>query len=206
MKHIIFDFDGTIADTLPLVLEMYYKVIKPKERFSDEDIQALRNMTAQDVIKWARIPFYRIPRLIVKARRIFRAHVYEVKPFNGIGTVFQELQAHDCKLYVMSSNSPDNINLFLKHNKLDKYFEGIYGNVGIFGKAPMLKKIMRARNLSPSDCWYVGDETRDIEGAKKARLPIVSVTWGYNGKEILTRYKPTAMADTRPQLTKILTT
>ncbi len=204
MKSVIFDFDGTIADSLPVVIDMFYEITKRPVRFTDEEIQALRNMPAQQIIRELKVPMYRIPRLMMVGRQIFKKKLDDVRPFQGIGVSLQQLHEKGFELYVMSSNSAANIELFLRHYDLMQYFTRVYGNVSIFGKAPMLRKIIKRHHLDKGSVIYVGDETRDIEGAHKVGIPVASVVWGYNGETILRQYRPDYLAHTPEELLKTL--
>lgn len=39
----------------------------------------------------------------------------------------------------------------------------------------------RRLQLAPSDCWYVGDDLRDIDAGKAAGMPTIAAAWGYCG-------------------------
>jgi phosphoglycolate phosphatase len=54
--------------------------------------------------------------------------------------------------------------------------------------------MFRKKNISPAQAIYIGDETRDIEACKKVGIPIISITWGMNNKEILSTLNPDQMA------------
>jgi phosphoglycolate phosphatase len=92
----------------------------------------------------------------------------------------------------------------LRRLNLEHYFTRIYGNVGVFGKAKMLRVIIARNKLATAETFYVGDEGRDVEAAKRVGLKPVSVTWGYNTHELLATHHPHALADTRQQLADIL--
>jgi phosphoglycolate phosphatase len=47
---------------------------------------------------------------------------------------------------------------------------------------------------------YIGDEVRDIDAAKKAEVAAVSVTWGYNTEEVLTKNNPKIIIKTPSEL------
>ena len=51
---------------------------------------------------------------------------------------------------------------------------------------------------------YVGDETRDIEATKRAKIPVIAVRWGFNSREILLTLKPNKIADTPSELMSCL--
>ena len=203
-SSIIFDFDGTIADSLPVVLELFYKWAKV-EPFPPEKIQHLRNMTLKQVLREVGVPLWRIPRLAVMARRRFGQRVKDVPIFAGIPNVLKQLHAQGHTLYLISSNGPQNIRSFLKSNRIDQYFNAVQGNIGIFGKATAIRSIVLRHKLNRSDCFSIGDETRDVDAAKKAHVTSIAVTWGYNGEQILKSHKPDHLIITPDQLLKLFT-
>lgn len=191
MKRVIFDFDGSIADSLPVVIEIAEEMLGLQ--FSKKEIENFRNMTAKQLLKVAKIPIYKVPGLLVKGRTILRKRTGEIEMFKGLDKVISSL-SKEHKLYVVSSNGLGIINAFLREQKIEKYFESVYGNVGIFSKAQSLKKVMKKEGFVAQDAVYVGDEVRDIEASKKVGMPIISVTWGYNGEDIIKKYQPDFIA------------
>ena len=204
MKTVIFDFDGTIADTFVTTVRIFEKLTKRAQPFNDDEIQRLRGLTMISLLRELRIRPWRVPWLIARGRSRMRKEMQAVVVFEGIDDVLKDLQAADVPIFIMSSNSPANIRELLKRVGLEHYFTHIYGNVGIFGKAKMLRIIMARNRLVPHDTFYVGDEGRDVEAAKRVGLKSVSVTWGYNSKELLASHHPHAIADSRQELSAIL--
>lgn len=203
MSKIIFDFDGTIADSLPVVSELFYAWAKI-EPFTPEQIERLRNTNLKDALREVGIPLWRLPSLMVTARSKFGKRVADVPIFKGIPEVLEKLHSDGHTLYLMSSNGPQNIRRFLKRHKIIQYFSGIHGNTGLFGKAAAMRTIIRKYKLDRSGCISVGDETRDVDAAKKARIKCIAVTWGYNGEQILIAHKPDFMVHKPLELLKIL--
>lgn len=202
MKHLIFDFDGTLADSMPVILSIAEEMLGIE--ITEQEIQHYRNMTAKQVLKEAKIPLYRVPGLLVKGKTIMSGRVGDVTMFDDFETILKQL-SKEHKLYVVSSNGIGIITSFLKRHKVRQYFTNVYGNVGLFSKAQALKKVMKREGFSASDAMYVGDEVRDIEAARKVGLPIISVTWGYNGEKILKKYKPTYLVDSPKQIIDTIT-
>lgn len=203
MKNIIFDFDGTLANSLPVVVDIAESLLN--QPISKDQIVRYQNMTIKQILKEARIPLYKVPGLLVKARPLLQKRMHEVKIFSGLDKEIRQL-AKDYNLFVVSSNSVSIINTFLQANGLDGYFKNVYGNVGIFSKAQAIKKVTKREGINLSQAIYVGDEVRDIEAAKKIKLPIISVVWGYNGRAILESYKPNFLATKVSDITKIIRT
>ena len=200
---VIFDFDGTISNTLPIVIDLFHEWGMVDIKLNDELVEELRGMSAQQVLKAVGIPIRKLPGLITKGRKEFINRLGDAKAFDGIAEVIERL-SKDYTLYIMSSNSEENIRHFLDENRLSKYFKSIHGNVSIFGKTKVMRRIITEEGLDKNQCWYVGDETRDVEAAHKIKLKIISVTWGYNNKKILSKYNPEYLADTPKDILKVL--
>ena len=203
MSDIIFDFDGTIADSLPVVMKLFYKWSK-REPFTKDEIETLRNMGLKDVLKAVGVPMWRAPSLLSQARRDFTKHVGEIEIFYGMSDIIAELHSRGHKLYLMSSNSPHNIRKFLKLHKIDSYFSGIHGNTGLFSKAGAMRTIAKKYNFDKKNSYAIGDETRDIEAAKKSGLISIAVNWGYNGTDILNKHKPDHLVSKPAELLKLI--
>lgn len=191
MSAIIFDFDGTLADSFPIAKEIYFKW--SKSTLTDEEVDKLRNMPSLEAIKAIHIPIYKIPGLVIRGRREFTKRMPEVRLFDGLDTVLHDLTASGHQLYLMSSNSTQNVRYFLKAQNIDHYFRDIMANIGLLGKANAFRAIIRKHHLDKQACISIGDETRDVDAAKKVGITSVAVTWGYNGEKILRSAAPSAI-------------
>lgn len=189
MASVIIDFDGTIADSLPVIINLFYKWSR-REKFTKEEIESLRNMSAKEVIKAVGVPLWRAPSLLAKGRRDFTKYIGQVKVFTGMPEAITALHTQGNKLYLMSSNSSENIHKYLKIHKIDQYFEHVYGNAGLFNKSKAMKRLIKRYKINRQHCYSIGDETRDVEAAKKARITSIAVDWGFNGSEILKKQNP----------------
>lgn len=204
MKTVIFDFDGTLADTFVTSVRIYEKLTKRLQPFSDEEILRLRGLTMLHLVRELRIRPWRVPWLLMRGRKAMRKEMESIIVFDGIEDVLRQLQAADVPVFIMSSNSPGNIRRLLRRRGLEQYFAHVYGNVGLFGKAKMLRMIIARNKLVPADTFYVGDEGRDVEAAKRVGVHSVAVTWGYNTHELLAAHHPRSIADDRQELARIL--
>ncbi|MDH6090249.1 HAD-IA family hydrolase [Umezakia ovalisporum] len=191
-KVIIFDFDGTIADTVDalvsianrLALEFGYIQITP------DQLALLRNFTSREIIKYSGISLFKIPFLLKKVKGELKHKIREFKPIPGISAALIELQNEGYRLGIITSNSEDNVTDFLKNNELDQLFDFIYSGVTIFGKTTIINNVLRQKQLKTQEVIYVGDETRDIEASKKANIKVIAVTWGFNSPEALAKQNP----------------
>ncbi len=203
--NLIFDFDGTIADTFPLYLKVMRNIYKEyKFKYIEENnIEKYRGMTAQEVLKQLDISMIRVSIVARRVRKEFKKLITEQPIFFHCLPIFSELKHEGHNLFILSSNSEENIKIFLKKNQAE-YFEHIVSDSSLFGKAHVMKKMLKSLNIVSTDTFYIGDETRDIEASKKARIPIISVSWGYNNRKALERMKPNYLIDHPKELFKIL--
>lgn len=202
MKTLIFDFDGTIADSFELALDIAHDLLGI-ERFDEKEIARLRGMPPSKIVRELRIPITRLPRLILKGRQKMHERMAEVHPFPGMPEILHALHTGGYHLLVMSSNSERNVRTFLRANNLESYFDGVYGGVALFNKAAALRKVIRRNRLVTADCFYIGDEVRDIVAATKVQVEPVAVSWGYQTAAALEKYHPYAVAKTPADFMRI---
>jgi phosphoglycolate phosphatase len=191
-KAIIFDFDGTIADTVDALVcianrlaeEFGYVPIAP------EDLAMLKNLSSREIIKYSGIPLFKIPFLVKKVKSELKSKIPELKPIPGVKDVLIVLKSQGNRLGIITSNSQDNVTEFLKANNLEDLFDFIYSGVTIFGKTTIINNVLKQQQLNPQKVIYVGDETRDIEASKKANIKVIAVAWGFNSAEVLARQNP----------------
>ena len=192
MNVILFDFDGTIADTFDAILAIGNRLAdefgyKPVDR---EAVRQLQSLNTRQVLKQARVPIFKLPALLRRIRVELNAEIHKAKPISGIETALHALRQRGNHLGIVTSNSADNVALFLKRHHLETYFEFVSSGATLFGKSRTIRRLLKQKNLASATVIYVGDETRDIEAARKLAIKIVSVSWGFNSGEILLTQKP----------------
>lgn len=203
MAHIIFDFDGTLANSLNVSIEIINEM-NVTRHLTIDDYYKLRNLPARQVLKELNVPLWRVPAIATEGKRLLKERADQLTLFDGIQEVVRKLSKNH-SLYVVSSNSPQIVSNILKRQGLDNVFHEVVGNVSLFGKALVLKRLIKKLNISNQKIYYVGDETRDIDAAKKAKLRMIAVSWGYNGVQALQNKNPDYIVDTPDQIMEIIT-
>ena len=204
MSAIIFDFDGTIADSFDEVVRIFYHMRRNQAPLSTAEIERLRGMSLVQVVEEIHIPPWRLPWLLMRGRRQMAKYIMSTQPCKGVPEIIKKLYDEGHQLFIVSSNSSTNIQKFLVHHDMNTEFVGVYGGVGLLSKARILEKVIRINRLERASTWYVGDEVRDINGARQAKIQVVAVTWGYNNVQILEAHKPDHLVKTPGELLKIL--
>ena len=202
---VIFDFDGTLADTFSkgiLILNELAREFGFRQIETDA-IPGLKNFTSMELIQYLGIPLLQVPLVMNRARKELYREIDQIEAFSGWKDVLGQLKDAGSLLGIVTSNSPDNVEAFLKRQRLE-YFDFVYSMTGLWGKKKRLEKALKGQKLKPSQTVYVGDEVRDIEAAKKVGIPMIAVTWGFNTPKALQAYHPEHLIETPLQLLEVL--
>lgn len=203
MSHVIFDFDGTLADTMPLVVRIVDGMQLRPQPLTPDEIAYFRTLSARHVIQESGVPLWKIPKLLLHGQSELKKVMHDATMFVGLQQTIRDLRADGHKLFVVSSNTSEIISEFLARYEVGNCFEQIYGDSTIFNKAKNIRKIVRDHTLDNAKTYYVGDEARDIEAARKSQVYSVAVNWGYNAEGILRSHKPDYFVDTPDDLMRI---
>jgi phosphoglycolate phosphatase len=206
---VIFDFDGTIADSFGESLLAYNRVA-PRLRLRavvESEVSELRRMTMGQLMTALAVPMWKLPRLMIAVRADLMEHFHAVRPVRGIPRALRELRAAGYRLAIVTSNSKANVHGFLARHDLE-VFPTIVAGTSIFGKATRLRRLLRAARLGSARCVFIGDTTPDIRAAREAGTLAIAVSWGFAAHPPLAAEKPDAVldhpADLAPTIARLL--
>lgn len=206
-KVVIFDFDGTIADSFAMCIEILNKLAEENgvsDVFGkDKTIEDLRNFSLKELILKVGIPMIMLVFIIRKWQQRVASSIKDLHTFPEMKKVLQSLKKTGFTLGIISSNSKQNIETFLKLNDLE-LFDFVYSENNLFGKSRTFNHCLTKMNLNANEVIYVGDETRDIEAAHQSGIKIIAVTWGFNSKKLLQTYHPDFLVDKPAQILNIV--
>ena len=190
-NNLIFDFDGTLADTLAFTVNAAKEINRNLHLLSDEkiDFEKFRSTDTVEFFKDLEIPTIKLLFFLYKYQRKQTKEIDKVKVFENLPDVLRQLKKNGIGLGIATSNSTKNVKIFLKNNNLDM-FNFIYSSIDYFHKNRILERAIKKYGMQKENVIYVGDEIRDIKAAKEAGIKVASVTWGYNFENVLSTYKP----------------
>ncbi|SCX39583.1 HAD-IA family hydrolase [Lysinibacillus fusiformis] len=205
MKHIIFDFDGTLADSTA-VFASAWNTLAQKYKFKGielKEIDTLKKLSISERSKFFDFPMYKLPMILPQFYKLYRQSLNDVHLFEGMKEVLLEIDKRGYKILIISSNSKDNILEFLKMNGIHCVADVLCSN-RIFGKDKVMKKFLKESNVSATEVVYIGDEQRDIVACKKAGVPIIWVEWGYDAIEVIQNEEPEYKVTTPEEILEII--
>ncbi|MEK7287610.1 MAG: HAD-IA family hydrolase [Elusimicrobiota bacterium] len=201
MKNIVFDFDGVLADSLDTIIEITNRV-GGEYGLPRLDRGGVRAMGLTGLMRMSKISTLRLPFFVRKIRLGLAEMMGQVPLHQGMASVVSEL-ARYFNLGILTSNSQDNVNRFLEHHSLRRHFSYLFCGSSLFAKHESAVELIKAKGLDRSESIYVGDEVRDIVAMKKAGLPIMAVSWGFESEELLRPHGPDFFARTPEEFLEI---
>ena len=191
---LIFDFDGTIADTLEVAVDIVNEMSREFHfpSVTKEEFVYYRGKSIPELMRLSGLSWIQLPVLVKRTRDHFKQRIGDVLPVDEMPQILRALQEKGYRLGILTSNTKENVQAFLQLHELE-VFEFIHAPNSIFGKARRLRELQKSLKLAPGEMVMIGDEIRDTQAAHKAKVDSVAVTWGFNSEELLLAHSPTCL-------------
>ena len=187
----IFDFDGTLADSLDWFRASFQETIA---RFdlapvSPEELEGMRGLSAREIMARLKVSMWQLPVIVSDMRKRKLAAASETSLFAGILAMLADLQRVGIKTAIVSSDSEASVRQVLgpTASLITRFDCG----AALFGKHWKFRRVARKLGAKPSETICIGDEIRDIEAADAAGMDSGAVAWGYALPAALQAAKPT---------------
>jgi len=200
----IFDFDGTLADSLPWFRSSFHDMIT---RFNltpvpAEEMEGLRGMSAREIMARLNVSKWQLPAIVSDMRKRKLAAASEISLFKGVPAMLTDLQRLGIKAAIVSSDSEASVRQVLgPATSLITRFDC---GAALFGKHWKFRRVARRLGVKPSDTICIGDEIRDVEAAKAAGMDSGAVAWGYALPAALQAAGPTHLFNSVEEMTQRL--
>jgi phosphoglycolate phosphatase len=186
---VLFDFDGTLADTEGSMRESLNSLAREFgfPPITDAEKVALRRMDAREFLsKRLGIPIWnsiKVRRLLRQAKRAFEMRADSVHLFPEASDLVRSLHENGCRVGIVSTNSDAVIRRVLGGLNADIDF--IRTGSMLMGKSRPIRRILREYRLDPATVVYVSDEVRDAHLCRRVGIPMIGVAWGLNDSDAL---------------------
>ena len=198
MKHktiLIFDFDGTIANTFDVMIDLFNTIVSKYDikPITKELLDTYLEIPLKKRIKAHGVKYRQVPFLVKDALSLHEPFLKQATPFEGMKEILTDL-SKKYTLYIASSNKKELIESFLNTHNIH-VFKKVYAKPTLFGKDKLLLSLLKKENLNIKDVLYIGDELRDIDACEKIHMDILPVSYGYDKPSFLkNNYKKDIMA------------
>ncbi len=198
---IIFDYDGVIADSFDVVLEIFNIIC---EKFSINKLKKdeLREMYKQnffECMKQKGMKKESMDEFDNDYKKTAKIKEDKVELFDGIKEVINKL-SEKYNLFIVTSNFKRIVENDLKRFNITKIKDVIGGDK----EQSKTKKIKIIKEkYKDSKIYFITDTIGDIKEGKKADIVTIAVSWGYHNKELLKKENPDHIVNSPEELLKL---
>ncbi|MBU9724827.1 HAD family hydrolase [Diplocloster modestus] len=195
-KAVLFDLDGTLADTLKSLhyctnrsLEYCGLAGHPMEAYKTMVGDGAAKLLERALIAAGDTQLKNMEKITAKYKEVFAKDcMYEVKPYDGIPELLDTLKERGIKIAVLS-NKPHAQTINVVETLFGKgYFDHVQGQQEGIRRKPYpdgALAIAAEFGIEPADCLYLGDTNTDMQTGNAAGMHTVGVTWGFRDREEL---------------------
>jgi len=203
MKLLLFDFDGVLVDSLDVyektVTLCLAKINHPLKRGREEFLELFDgNFYEMLVQKGVDLDKF----MTTSVDILSQVKYSEIRPFDAIWPVLQELEKKHC-LIVISSNDTPTIREALRLYGFEDMFQEILGSDFMLSKKDKILYAIKKYSVMPSDIYYIGDTIGDIKEGKQAGIKTIGVTWGWHDKIKMASSNPDYLFDNPQELLQL---
>lgn len=178
-QNIIFDLDGTIADTLPLCIAAFKKSVEPllNASISETEIVATFGPSEEGTIRRL-IPEHEEAGVKAYLQYYAQLHGMCAEPFEGIGELLKYLRDNGVKLAMVTGKGIHSTQISLKQLRLAEYFDIMEtGSPEGPDKIKGIRKVLNRLGVSAKESLYVGDAPSDILYCREVGIQIAAAAW-----------------------------
>lgn len=211
-SYLIFDFDGTLANTTGAIIHAYRTTYAAMGLPipTDEQIRSYIGLVMKEVflrtVKGATLEDAE------KAVAIYRAEFARMTPvltttFPGVIPALTILQNMGYRMSIATSRSHTTLEDMVRDLGLEQFFELTIGSEDVVNHKPApdtVNLILDKLSLNPSEVLVIGDASYDIQMAHSAGCKACGITWGNQSREQLLATSPEYLIDNLSQLIAIL--
>ena len=210
---VLFDFDGTVADTGEGVFLCVRYAIDAHglEQPSDGDIRKFIGppMIVSYHTLYPQLSDDEVQSLMLSYREKYaEVGLYKYKLYDGITELLKKLNENGIKTAVASSKPQEALENIIKVSGIDKYFDCIVGadrNYTDSDKATIVEEAIKRTGVTDkSRVLMVGDRKYDIVGAHKAGIACTAVLFGYGSQEEFDEYRADYVVNSFKEVEKIV--
>ena len=180
-RAVIFDLDGTLLNSLPLVLRAFAHALEPFGYRPTMEMFARFGGPPEKIFPTLLADAGHVPAAMDRLHDFNRDHLQLVVPFPGVPALLTELRARGVRLAVWTGRDRVTTDDLLAKNRLAEFFDAVVCGDDLDSHKPDsagLREILRRLGLSPAEAIYIGDADVDVEGGAGAEVDTVLIRHG----------------------------
>lgn len=181
-KAVVFDFDGTLSNSFPLVTGKITEAIAMfrKEELTEEENNSIYGPTEEGIILKLIKDKGEAKECFLRYLGLYNEYHDELLPdfIPGIRELLEELNKRNIPVFLLTGRSKESTMITLTKFNAFKYFKAIYTG-GLYGeiKEELLNELASIHHYNKEDLVYIGDSLHDVPQCKRANVDIISVSY-----------------------------
>lgn len=181
-KAVVFDFDGTLSNSFPLVAGKITEAIAMfrKEELTEEENNSIYGPTEEGIILKLIKDKGEAKECFLRYLDLYNEYHEELLPdfIPGIRELLEELNKRNIPVYLLTGRSKESTMITLTKFNAFKYFKAIYTG-GLYGevKEELLNELASIHHYNKEDLVYIGDSVHDVPQCRRANVDIISVSY-----------------------------
>ena len=206
-QAVLFDLDGTLVDTLPLIIMTYRQVFRELQiPWGDDDVVKLIGLPLVEIA--GHFGVENRDHFVARYQHYYKIdHDHYTKLFPGTWETLTQLKDQGLKLGLVTSKGKPVTTRTLAYTKLDQLLDTIVTAHDVSHPKPhpeALEKALTALGVQPDQAIMVGDSHFDIMVGKNTGTRTLGVAWGLESPAALTRLEPDGVLTNWPEITQYL--
>jgi phosphoglycolate phosphatase len=211
-KLAIFDFDGTLVDSAPGIIQCMKEVCDEKG-YKPEILAQWSQLVGVPLLKQMETLFPdETPQIHEDLANLYRrkydGKVIEIcPPFPGLADMLAELSSRNVLITIATSKRRHLVEEVLVHHGLTKYFTMIVGAQDVSNHKPHPESVhitVDSLKIDPGAAVVIGDSTFDLDMARNAGVDAIGVTTGVHTRERLSTSEPRHIVGGLHEVTPII--
>ena len=181
-KAVVFDFDGTLSNSFPLVAGKITEAIAMfrKEELTEEENNSIYGPTEEGIILKLIKDKGEAKECFLRYLDLYNEYHEELLPdfIPGIRELLEDLNKRNIPVFLLTGRSKESTMITLTKFNAFKYFKAIYTG-GLYGevKEELLNELASIHHYNKEDLVYIGDSLHDVPQCRRANVDIISVSY-----------------------------
>lgn len=180
-RAVVFDLDGTLVDSLPMVLEAIAHALEPFGPRPTMKIFARLGGPPERFLATLLDDARNVPAALRRMDEYHRKNAHLIRPFAGAARLLERLRACDVSLAIWTGRDRESTDVLLRTHRLEGFFTTVMCGDDLPTHKPDpagLREIIRRLNVNPLEALFVGDADVDVLGGVAGGVATVLIRHG----------------------------